>query len=75
MPQTLFINANLVLDGFADLQRGFNLLVSDGRIAAVSAATMQSHETASVTPAARAGPVSAVMVGLPMRYCRSCISK
>ena len=36
MPQTLFINAHLVLDGFAELQRGFNVLVSDGRIAAVS---------------------------------------
>ena len=37
MPQTLFTNAHLVLDGFAELQRGFNVLVSDGRIAAVSA--------------------------------------
>jgi imidazolonepropionase-like amidohydrolase len=36
MPQTLFINAHLILDGFAELQRGFNVLVSDGRIAAVS---------------------------------------
>ena len=36
MPQTLFINAHLVLDGFAELQRGFNVLVSDGRIVAVS---------------------------------------
>jgi imidazolonepropionase-like amidohydrolase len=36
MPQTLFTNAHLVLDGFAELQRGFNVLVSDGRIAAVS---------------------------------------
>ena len=37
MPQTLFINANLVLDGFADLQRGFNVRVNEGRIAKVSA--------------------------------------
>src|SRR4030095_1439100 len=36
MAQTLFTNAHLVLDGFAELQRGFNVLVSDGRIAAVS---------------------------------------
>jgi imidazolonepropionase-like amidohydrolase len=36
MPATLFTNANLVLDGFKDLQRGFNVLVSDGRITAVS---------------------------------------
>ena len=33
---TLFSNANLVLDGFADLQKGFNVLIRDGRIAAVS---------------------------------------
>jgi imidazolonepropionase-like amidohydrolase len=37
MPQTLFTNANLVLDGFADLQRGFSVLVSGGRIDRVSA--------------------------------------
>src|ERR1051325_10775587 len=37
MAQTLFTNAHLVLDGFAELQLGFNVLVSDGRIAAVSA--------------------------------------
>ena len=34
---TLFTNANLVLDGFADLQRGFNVRVNEGRIAKVSA--------------------------------------
>ena len=38
MSQTLFTNANLVLDGFSDLQRGFNVLVSDGRIARISKA-------------------------------------
>ena len=37
MPQTLFINALLVLDGFTEPQRGFNVLVSDGRITEVSA--------------------------------------
>jgi len=36
MPQMLFTNANLVLDRLTELQRGFNVLVSDGRIAAVS---------------------------------------
>ena len=36
MSQTLFTNAHLVLDGFTELQRGYNVLVSDGRIAAVS---------------------------------------
>src|SRR5262245_37930327 len=37
MTQTLFINADLVLDGFAGLQRSFNVLVDDNRIATVSA--------------------------------------
>ena len=37
MPQTLFTNANLVLDGFTALQRSFSVLVKDGLIAAVSA--------------------------------------
>jgi imidazolonepropionase-like amidohydrolase len=36
MTQTLFTNANLVLDGFAELQPSFNVLVKDGRIASVS---------------------------------------
>ena len=36
MAQTLFTNAHLVRDGFAELQPGFNVLVSDGRIVAVS---------------------------------------
>jgi imidazolonepropionase-like amidohydrolase len=38
MPQTLFTNANLVLDGHAELQLGVDVLVSDGRIASVSTA-------------------------------------
>ena len=48
MPQTLFINAHLVLDGFAELQRGFNVLVSDGRIAAVSPKSDRRPSGASV---------------------------
>ncbi|MFZ5780638.1 MAG: amidohydrolase family protein [Pseudomonadota bacterium] len=36
MPQTLFTNANLLLDGQADLKAGLTVLVSDGRIASVS---------------------------------------
>src|SRR5215813_14255486 len=36
MPQTLFTNANLLLDGFAEPQRAFNVLVKDGRIVSVS---------------------------------------
>ena len=37
MPQTLFTNANLVLDGFTALQTSFSVLVKDGLIASVSA--------------------------------------
>jgi imidazolonepropionase-like amidohydrolase len=36
MAQTLFINANLVLNGFAILQRSFSVLVKDSVIATVS---------------------------------------
>jgi imidazolonepropionase-like amidohydrolase len=37
MTQTLFINANLVLDGFSELRPSFNALVKDNRIVSVSA--------------------------------------
>ena len=37
MPQTLFTNANLLLDGFTALQPSFSVLVKDGLIASVSA--------------------------------------
>ena len=37
MPQTLFTNANLVLDGVTALQTSFSVLVKDGLIASVSA--------------------------------------
>jgi imidazolonepropionase-like amidohydrolase len=40
MPQTLFINANLVLDGFAELQPGLDVLVDEGRIVSVSKAAI-----------------------------------
>ena len=36
MQPTLFTNAHLVLDGFDALQKGFNVLVQGGHIAAVS---------------------------------------
>jgi imidazolonepropionase-like amidohydrolase len=36
MPNFLFTNANLVLDGFAELQRSFNVLVKDNCIHSVS---------------------------------------
>jgi imidazolonepropionase-like amidohydrolase len=42
MPHTLFINAHLVLEGFTDLQRGFSVLVRDGHIASVSAASIEA---------------------------------
>src|SRR5262245_27505728 len=44
MPQTLFTNAHLVLDGFAALQKGFNVLVEDGRIAKVSASAISAGD-------------------------------
>jgi imidazolonepropionase-like amidohydrolase len=44
MTQTLFTNANLVLDGFAELQRSFNVLVKGNRIASVSAQPVSAPE-------------------------------
>lgn len=44
MPLTLFTDANLVLDGFSDLQRGFNVLVEGGRIASVSAQPIDARD-------------------------------
>src|ERR687887_95602 len=37
MSSFLFTNANLVLDGFAELQRSFHVLVKDGYVHSVSA--------------------------------------
>ena len=48
MPQTLFTNANLVLDGFAELQPSFNVLVKDGRIVAVSPKAVDVHDAAVI---------------------------
>ncbi len=53
MSQTLFANAHLVLDGFAELQRGFNVLVSDGRIVAVSARPIEAAGATVVDVAGR----------------------
>jgi imidazolonepropionase-like amidohydrolase len=36
MPETLFTNANLVLDGFAELQRSYNVLIKNNRIESLS---------------------------------------
>lgn len=44
MTQTLFTNANLVLDGFTDLQPSFNVLVKDNRIVTVSAQPISAPE-------------------------------
>ena len=43
-PPTLFVDAHLVLDGFADLQRGFSVLVEDGRIAAISRTAIEAGD-------------------------------
>src|SRR5215831_5640243 len=48
MPQTLFTNANLLLDGFAEPQRSFNVLVKDGRIFSVSPKAVDVHDAAVI---------------------------
>jgi imidazolonepropionase-like amidohydrolase len=45
--KTLFTNANLVLDGFAELQKSFDVLVQGDRILSVSQTPMD-HEDANV---------------------------
>ncbi|WP_428672582.1 amidohydrolase family protein [Reyranella sp.] len=53
MTQTLFTNANLVLDGFADLQPSFNVLVKDNRIVSVSAEPFSAPEATVVDAGGR----------------------
>ena len=48
MPQTLFTNANLLLDGFAEPQRSFNVLVQEGRIVSVSPKAVDVHDAAVI---------------------------
>jgi len=48
MTQTLFTNAALVLDGFAELQPSFNVLVKDSRIVSVSAKPISAPEAAVI---------------------------
>src|SRR5262252_1422343 len=48
MPQTLFTNANLLLDGFAEPQRSFNVLVQEGRIVSVSPKAVDVHDAAII---------------------------
>jgi len=53
MTQTLFTNANLVLDGFTELQPFFNVLVKDGRIVSVSAKPISAPEATVVDAGGR----------------------
>src|SRR5262249_56106804 len=53
MPQTLFTNANLLLDGFAEPQRSFNVLVKDGRIVSVSPKALDVHDVAVIDVGSR----------------------
>ncbi|CAN5578475.1 amidohydrolase family protein [soil metagenome] len=48
MTQTLFANANLVLDGFTELQPSFNVLVKDSRIVSVSEKPISAPEAAVI---------------------------
>jgi imidazolonepropionase-like amidohydrolase len=48
--RTLFTNANLVLDGFATLQKSFDVMAEGGRIRSVSQSRL-SHEDAEVIDA------------------------
>jgi hypothetical protein len=48
MPQTLFANANLLLDGLAELRPSFNVLVKDGRIVAVSQKPVDVRDAAVI---------------------------
>jgi len=48
MTQTLFTNANLVLDGLAELQPSFNVLVRDNRIVTVSTQPIAAPEATVV---------------------------
>jgi imidazolonepropionase-like amidohydrolase len=47
LAKTLFTNANLVLDGFAEVQKSFDVLVQGNRILAVSQTRIE-HEDANV---------------------------
>ena len=53
MTQTLFANANLVLDGFTELQPSFNVLVEDNRIVSVSADPISAPEATVINVGGR----------------------
>jgi imidazolonepropionase-like amidohydrolase len=48
VPQTLFTNANVVLDGLAELRPAFNVLVKDRRIVAVSQKPVDVRDAAVI---------------------------
>src|SRR6267154_1706498 len=48
MSDILFTNANLVLDGFAELQRSFNVLVEDNYIRSVSLDPIDGRDAAVI---------------------------
>jgi len=54
MTQTLFTNANVVLDGFAELQPSRNVLVRDNRIVSVSAGPIGAPEATVIDVGGRA---------------------
>jgi imidazolonepropionase-like amidohydrolase len=53
MTQTLFANADLVLDGFTELQPSFNVLVEDNRIVSVSADPISAPEATVINVGGR----------------------
>jgi imidazolonepropionase-like amidohydrolase len=53
MTRTLFRNAQLVLDGFVDLQPGYDVLVADGRIAALSREAIAAPDARVIDVAGR----------------------
>ncbi len=46
--KTLFINANLLLDGFADLQKSFEVMIQGNRILAMSQTALDRKDAAVI---------------------------
>jgi imidazolonepropionase-like amidohydrolase len=53
MPNTLFRNASLVLDGFSKLQKSFDVLVIDNYIHSVSPTPIEQHDAAVIDVAGK----------------------
>src|ERR1700758_418112 len=53
MPNTLFRNASLVLDGFSKLQKSFDVLVIDNCIHSVSPTPVEQHDAAVIDVAGK----------------------